>query len=364
MKIFLTIFLFFFAGHLYSQNGGEYNIWNPATGVYALEGRTFSGKVKDFYDRLPAGLENNVRKEVWNLSKNAAGLSLRFKSNAKEIIVRYQVGGVLQMSHMPATGVSGVDLFAKETGHTDWLWTNGNYKFRDTIVYTFTNLERKNKAVMREYTLFLPLYNSVKWLEILTPKESIVTPLAPRKEKPIIIYGTSIAQGGCASRPGMAWTNILQRNLNNPVINWAFSGNGRLEQPILDVMAETDALIYVLDCLPNLAKEGLAPRIVNAVTTLRKKKPNTPILLTEHCGNMNEGIDEKRRDTYQALNRIQKNVYDSLIKSGMKNLYYLFKKEIGLDINSTVDYVHPNDVGMLKYADAYTKKLNKILGRK
>ncbi len=84
-------------------------------------------------------------------------------------------------------------------------------------------------------------------------------------------------------------------------------------------------------------------------------------MLVEHCGYANEAIDETRRKTYMAINRVQKQVYDSLIKSGMKNIYYLTKEEIGLNSNSTVDYVHPNDLGMMQYAEAYYKKLKTLV---
>ena len=312
---------------------------------------------------MPTKAEKTVRDAVKKKKKNTSGLSLRFKSDAKEIIVRYQVSGSLQMLHFPATAVSGVDLFAKEAGKKNWLWTNGSYKFKDTLQYTFSNLERNGQPVMREYTLFLPLYNDVKWMEILTPKQSSLFPIPARKEKPIVVYGTSIAQGGCASRPGMSFTNIVQRNLNMPIINLAFSGNGRLEQPMLDLLTEIDAKVFVLDCLPNLSADGLAPKILNAVKNLRSKKPSVPIILVEHCGTMNDQINENQRNAYQASNKIQKQVYDSLIKSGMKYLYYISKKDIGLDINSTVDYVHPTDVGMLKYADAYTRMLKIVLSK-
>lgn len=359
MKYFNLFFVLTFSLNIYAQNT-NYNIWNPASGTYAVEGQAWPGQGKDFYDRLPARAENLVRQRVWELSKNTAGISIRFTSNAKEIIVRYQVAGSLQMPHFSATGVSGVDLFAKEPGKSDWLWAVANFKFADTIQYVYTNLQRAGAAVTRDYTLFLPLYNEVKWLEVLTPKESNLVPVVPRKVKPIVVYGTSIAQGGCASRSGMSFTNIVQRRLNVPVVNLAFSGNGRLEQPLLDLMTEIDPQIYVLDCLPNLSAEGLAPKIRNAVKTLRSKRPTVPILLVEHCGYMNEEMNEATRNAYKANNRVNKLVYDSLIKGGAKNLYYLSKEEIGLDINSTVDNVHPTDVGMLKYADAYIKKLTGI----
>ncbi len=153
---------------------------------------------------------------------------------------------------MPATGVSGIDLYSK-TIDGKWLWAAGKFSFKDTITYHFTNLLPNDQHVNnREYTLYLPLYNSVKWMEITVPKAALFKSLPVRKDNPIVVYGTSIAQGACASRPGLAWTNILGRKLDRPVINLAFSGNGKLEKELIELLSEIDASLYVLDCLPNL----------------------------------------------------------------------------------------------------------------
>src|SRR5690606_29291766 len=155
-----------------------------------------------------------------------------------------------------------------------WIWSAGKYSFGDTITYHFNNLSPSKAG--REYTLYLPLYNSVKWMDISVPSASSFVPNVPRKEKPIIVYGTSIAQGVSATRPGLAWTNILDRRLDIPLINLAFSGNGKLEPGVLDLIAEKDAKLYVLDCLPNLT--GVATpefkKLVNdAISFLRNKRP-------------------------------------------------------------------------------------------
>src|SRR5690606_298630 len=125
------------------------------------------------------------------------------------------------------------------------------------------------------------------WLEIGVSKQASFTALPARTEKPVVVYGTSIAQGGCASRPGMAWTAILERQLGVPMVNLGFSGNGRMEEEVVNLVAEINARVFVLDCLPNLG--GVEPaevekRIVHAVRYLRKKHPGTPIVLAEHSG--------------------------------------------------------------------------------
>lgn len=366
-RIFFSILVFFLFQFSFAQNKKEYKVLNPASDtLQVLEGQAWPHQVKDYYDRLPARAEQTVRKEVWNLSKNSAGLKLRFKTNAEEIIVKYVVAGPLQMPHMPATGVSGVDLYSK-TIDGKWLWAAAKFSFGDTIVYKYNNLTRKDQHVNnREYNLYLPLYNSVKWMEIKVPNESQFTPLFVRKDKPIVVYGTSIAQGACATRPGLAWTNILERKLDRPFINLGFSGNGRLETELVQLLTTVDAKLYVLDCLPNLtagytSANELKKRIANAIALLQDKRPETPILLTDHSGYTDEGISEVRKKEYQDANNALKKTFDSLVAKGVKNIYRLSKEEINQDIETMVDGVHPNDIGMMRYAEAYEKKIRTIL---
>ncbi len=351
----------------FSQNVTTYKKWNPASDtLQVLEGQAWSREVKNYYDRLPARAEHVVRDELWELSQNSAGLSLRFRTNANDIIVKYAVSENLQMPHMPATGVSGVDLYAKNSDGK-WLWCAGRYSFGDTIVYRFRGMLSKDEyGNPFEYTLYLPLYNSVKWLEINVPEESLFTPLPARKENPILVYGTSIAQGGCATRPGLAWTNILSRKLDRPVVNLGFSGNGRLEKELISLITEVDAKLYVLDCLPNLTPSNvstteLKKRIVESVQRLQSKRPGIPILLTDHDGYTDEDINPSSREEYQALNTVLKQEFDSLTAKNTKNIYLLIKNEIGQDIETTVDGTHPNDIGMMRYADAYEKKIRTVI---
>lgn len=199
------------------------------------------------YQRLPDRAEKTVRKQVWDLSQDCAGMYLKFHTNATSIQVRYQVSGALSLPHMPATGVSGVDLYATDCNGRQY-WCAPQFQFGDTICYTYPRLTyRNNHGKGNEYTLYLPLYNHVRWLQIGTPEGSLFGFLRHTREKPVVIYGTSIAQGACASRPGMAWSNILQRELDLPVVNLGFSGNGQLEEAVFNLLTETDAALYVID---------------------------------------------------------------------------------------------------------------------
>ncbi|GAA4793503.1 SGNH/GDSL hydrolase family protein [Olivibacter ginsenosidimutans] len=328
-----------------------------------LEGQLWPRETKDPYDRFPARAENIVRKVVWDLSTSTAGEQVRFRTNAQKIVVKYQVKGNLQMPHMPATGVSGVDLYARDQDG-NWRWCHGPYSFKDTIQYAFNMTNAQGKAL--EYTLYLPLYNSVSWMTIQVADSCTFDPLPVRTEKPIVVYGTSIAQGACASRPGMAWTNILSRKLDFPVANLAFSGNGRLEPEVVALLSEIDARLFILDCLPNLTNLSyttaiLKNKIVQTIHDLRKKHPEVPILLTDHDGYTDGDSNTERKIAYERVNTIQHQVFDSLTQqAGLQKLYYLEREAIGQDIESMVDGTHPNDIGMMHYADAYTKKINEI----
>lgn len=315
------------------------------------------------YCRLPLRAKQQVRQAVWNLACQSAGLMLRFKTDATDIKVQYQVTGGFSMPHMPATGVSGLDLY-RLTPKGEKEFCFGGYSFADTVRYAYQVDKAKTLPDgMNEFILYLPLYNGVKWLEIGVKKDSKFSFVPVSAQKPIVLYGTSIAQGACASRPGMAWGNILARSLDRPLVNLGFSGNGKLEKGVLDFINEQDACLYILDCMANLSNykaEELKVLVKDAVRQIRSKH-STPILLVEHAGYSNGLTYEKRYEAYEEPNRGQKMAYEELQAEGVKNLFYLSNKELNYHPDSWVDYVHPSDWGMVQQAVAVEKKVRKIL---
>lgn len=200
---------------LAAQPSALYKWFDPASSPFSvIEGRGWQqNELAAPYDRLPQKMEQLVRPPVWGLSHNTAGEYINFKTNATTIVIRYKVAGNQAMPHMPATGVSGVDLYAKDQ-NGKWQWARGGYRFGDTIEYRFNNLPLF--AVKAMCRLYLPLYNTVTWMNIGVPSDAEFAVLPASKEKPVVLYGTSIMQGACASRPGLAWPNILGRKLNKP----------------------------------------------------------------------------------------------------------------------------------------------------
>lgn len=347
---------------LQAQNKRE----NPLQQAFpVVKGQAWSNELKGTYVRLPERAKEKVRRPLWDLSQQSAGLSIGFYSNAPEIKVRYVITGGHAMPHMPATGVSGVDLYATDANGRQ-RWCAAKYAFGDTVTFNYTRLSYDNAYHRRgyEYQLFLPLYNSVTWLEISVPKDALLSFIPVSQEKPLVIYGTSIAQGACASRPGMAWTNIVERYTEHPVINLGFSGNGKLESELFDLLAEIDAKMYIIDCMPNLPGEESAKviydRTLQGVKKLRQKSA-APILLVEHSGYTNELTSKTTEASYRVANVELRKAYEALKSEGIAEIHYLTKEEIGLSMDAMVEGVHPNDLGMQQYADSYLKKIKEVL---
>jgi hypothetical protein len=341
---------------------------DPATGVHwydvrplGVEGRGWAD-TKAPFDRLPARAEGVVRPPVWGLSRHSAGLCVRFVTDAPAVHARWTVTNkTLALPHMPATGVSGLDLYAR-TAAGRWRWVASG---RPTAETTTARLVDGLASGEREYLLYLPLYNGVSSVEVGLPKGSALKMAGARpasRRAPVVFYGTSITQGGCASRPGMVHTAILGRAFDRPVINLGFSGNGTLDPEIATLLGELEAAVFVLDCLPNLTPGQVAERTGPFVAALRKAKPTTPILLVEDRTYANAhlvpALAKRNADGRAAYRK----AFDALVAGGDRNLFYLRGDGlIGDDGEGTVDGSHPTDLGFLRQADAFTAALKPLL---
>lgn len=327
---------------------------------WGVEGQGWqAADLKSRYDRLPAKAEKIVRPPVWSLSRDSAGISFRFNTDATEIHIRYKLGDAgLAMPHMPATGVSGIDLYGLDSDGK-WKWISVSRPSKVDASLVVKGLD----PGMRSYLAYLPLYNSTVSVEVGVPEGKTLEPVAPRREKPIVFYGTSITHGACASRPGMAHPSILGRRLDRPVINLGFSGNGKMDPELAALLSEIDAAVYVIDCLPNMNGALVGERAEPFVRSLRQARPDTPILLVEDRSFTNSWIFRSRREHHAASREALIRAYDMLVSSDVRNLYYLEGESLlGDDTEGATDGSHPNDLGFLRQADAFEPILKKALG--
>ncbi len=324
-----------------------------------LEGLAWADeeRVRDF-DRFPKRIMPELPEAVRGLARHSAGIAFRFVSDSSQIRVKYELlSESLAMPHMPASGVSGFDLYSKSEGRFRFVGAKYPLQVKDNTV-----LADNIAPSTREFLINFPLYNGVNAVSVGVEKDADFRIPPPRKGKPLLFYGTSITQGGCASRPGLAHPQILGRRLDREVLNFGFSGSGKMEPALAQAFAELDPAVYILDCVPNMTPELIRERVRPFVRALRLARPNTPILLVEDAMPPDSWIIPARRDRHRENQKILRESYQLLLDGGIKELYYLEGDDLcPPDGDGTVDSVHPNDYGFEHYADAFEPVLRKIL---
>ena len=333
--------------------------WHDVT-AWGVEGREFTGEKRlRWFDRLPAAAEATVTKRVWDLSRDSAGMVVHFKTDASSLHVQYLLArDRLAMPHMPATSASGVDFYARND-KGEWKWVGVTKPAAKEV-----KVEAASGLLpgFREYAAYLPLYNGVEYLRIGVSAGARFEGVAPRRT-PIVFYGTSITHGASASRAGMGHPAILGRRLDRPVVNLGFAGNGQMDAAVGDCLVRIDAAAYVIDCLPNMTPKLVTERTEPLVRQIRAVKAATPIVLVEDRRMTNEWIKPERKRFHDENHAALRAAYDRLIKSGVKNLFYIPGDHLyGDDTEGATDGSHASDLGFMRQADVMEPILRKALG--
>ena len=324
-----------------------------------LIGNGFENSIVE-YGRLPKSMEEEFRKELIDLGANSAGLAIRFSSNSTTIAVKWSVKNIFSMNHMAATGVRGLDLYIFDRNDTAWrhagtaIPSSKKESFSTIIKGVYAEYPFRED---HEYLLYLPLYDGIDSLEIGidsdasidTPQKSLLT--KAKKYKPIIFYGTSITQGGCASRPGMAYPSILSRELGRETINLGFSGNGRMDISVANAIKMIDAEALVVDCLPNMTTTMVRDSAYNFISTIADANPVMTIYLVENPSFPQMRYNSTFRHETEEENGVWREVFERLRRKGYINVEYFSGGGLFCDDNeSTVDGTHFTDLGFMRYS--------------
>lgn len=360
----LLFFSLFSLSFVYAQGGKEYYYTDAS--VFPIYGKAIEN-TSATYERLPASLEGVTRKSVWGLAHHSAGISVRFRSDSPSIKLRWVSFGLATMNHMTDTGTRGLDLYTQDPVDGHWRFARSARPQKDTLndILVIGNMD----PVMREYIVYLSLYEGVKKLEIGVEEGSVIDQPAldsPKKGSPIVMYGTSILQGGCANRPGMAFTNIISRELDKEVVNLGFSGNALLDFEIAELMASVDnPSLFVLDNVPNCKDTLIDAREERFFRIIRDAHPDVPVVFIENPNYPHTVFDKTAAADVASRNASMRAVYEKLKKAGEKKIYYIKgDKMLGTDGEATVDGVHFTDLGMVRYTEYVLPTLKKALRKR
>jgi lysophospholipase L1-like esterase len=311
--------------------------------------------------RFPHELQGRVSDDLWGCSLQTSGARLRFASDttALGIAVDYtpydpQMG----MNNMHRIGQAGVDLYADGR-----FWMTVFPEADATIEKSFFSGAAKQ---MRQFTIYLPIYHHVAVRHLQFDDDAILLPPAPFAiPKPVVFYGTSITQGGCASRPGLSYQAMLSRELNLDFVNLGFSGLGKGEPEVAQALAQLDASCYVLDYgQNNPTVEDFASVYSPFLAAIRAARPDTPILLTTPIHYTSElwnaefrAFQERRRDVVRAA-------YRAGIAAGDTRIWLVEGYDLlsPADGDGQVDGGHPNDIGFVHMAQGLKRPLRRALG--
>jgi hypothetical protein len=308
--------------------------------------------------RLPASSQDKVPPPVWNLSKSPSGARIRFRTDSATLAVRLEYPSAPSMNNMHAFGQTGVDLYT-DGSYRSTAIADKDAKPGKTYEHVYF---RERPRSWREVTLYLALYKPVKVLGVGVDREAHLEKAGGfALPGPVVFYGTSITQGGCASRPGMSYQAILGRLLNIDFVNLGFSGNGKGEPAVADVVSQIDAACFVLDFAQNNGTVASLREVYGPfLDRLRKAHADTPILAITPIfstreasgGSANAGMREHIRQ-----------VVSQRIGAGDRNLQLVEGTDLlgSSRSDGLVDGTHPNDLGFEWMAEGLAPRLRRML---
>lgn len=339
-----------------------------------INGLAWFDENNSLYYRLPVREKENITNGAWLASKCPSGARVRFKTDSTQLKLSINHGMDKKSNvefdpwlynyvkdYMSPLASRGIDLYRDEPGNMSYCLTTVPTEISKHYIHTFNIMNPSRQ--MREFTLYLPVYGELAELKIgVDPNAVIQKPTEYKIKKPIVFYGTSITQGGYASRGSNSFAAIVGRRLNADIVNLGFAGSGCGEEIMAKLMTEIGASVYVVDSVANMNSQLMKERYEKFITILRQTKPNIPVVLMTRF----KYTHEYRPDTiaiYDEQHEPLFATYEKLKKQGDENIYLFDAATVikpGGD-HPTVDGGHLSDTGFYVIADALTPFLKKIL---
>lgn len=312
------------------------------------------------FRRLPKKIAEQANVAVREHAVSLAGGRIRFRTNSPYVAISCLTPFHDIMPHITVLSQFGFAL--RENGDYRKLISPSYGEIvnaRDGIVSFDGIYYTSKKGETNEYEIYMPLYGGANRILLGVRENSVVQAVSPRiHSKPVVFYGSSITQGGCASRPDNDYASVVCRWLDAEYLNFGFSGGAKGESAIADHLAAQNASVFVLDYDHNAPdatylKETHYPLFQR----IREKHPNTPVLfMTKPDCDYDLNAQERAA--------VVRATYQKAMEAGDKNVAFIDGKLLfGEEDRSvcTVDGVHPNDVGFYRMAKVVYPVLKKLL---
>ena len=347
------------------KNFKNENAYRPDMVLYNVKEKPFKlyGFVEcedNAFKRIPTEVAQQISSGVKYSHAHTSGARVRFKTNSEYIILKAKMSSFTVLPHMPITGTSSFDLYA-DGEYVSTLFPPLTYDGFEPVFELkdgFEAITTFNDKKMRDIVIHFPLYNNVDELFIgISDNAELVEGGEYKYTKPVVFYGSSITQGGCASRPGNAYISIISRWLDTDIVGLGFSGNAVAGETVANYIANLDMSVFVYDYDFNSpSEEHLAKTHEEMFKIIREKNPNLPIVMASRVNKVSE--ENKRRF------KIIEETYNNAIANGDKNVYIINGMDILTSIDKeifTVDGVHPNDFGFYCMAKAFGDVIKNLL---
>lgn len=344
-----------------SQVGGHADVrfYDCRRAPFRIHGLLSSAQAGEGFLRMPADIAAQVSDGVAYLNTNTAGGRVRFRTDSPYVAIRAQLSNIGKMPHFALSGSAGFDLYYREQNQEIY---GGTFIPPFDIEDSFEALlELPPSPAQREITINFPLYSGVKQLQIGVSQDAFVQPAADyAQNRPVVYYGSSITQGGCASRPGNAYQSIISRRLCLDFINLGFSGNAKGESAMAEYIAGLSMSAFVYDYDHN------APDVEHLQRThepmfwkIRAAQPDVPIIMVSRPKPLLNEEEIRRR-------AVIRSTYEHALAQGDRNAYFIDGSQLlryGGD-SGTVDNCHPNDLGFMCMAEGIGNMLKEALKKK
>lgn len=304
------------------------------------------------YKRMDTEVAKSVSNGVTILHTNTSGGRITFETDSPYVAISVK-GGFCHMPHMAFTGSAGFDLM---------VWDNGCFNHFATFVPPVDNTSEYTSIVefpnkkMRKILIHFPLYSDVYELNLGFDGSSVINAYNPYDGKPpVVYYGSSITQGGCASRPANNYPAIVSAKTLTDFVCLGFSGNAHGEDEMREYIASLPMSAFVLDYDHNDCDnpERMRKTHPSLYERVRETHPDIPIII------MTEPYSYRREEPRKANFAVIEETYLKARQRG-DNVYFIDGHEMfGEEYKTcgTVDGCHPNDFGFVKMAEAVLKCL-------